>query len=167
MKKYLILILAGATFAACSSEPKLLRTEKISDKTEVQKAPVQADKLLTLEISGMTCVMGCGGAIRSALTETGGVASCEFDFKEGRKTNIAKISYDSQKISVEDIRRMLSELNDKQFTLGTGLDESIGDAGAAKAGQSNSDAEKAVVSAKSDEYHMPNLFTLLSRFFMR
>ena len=73
---------------------------------------------LNLEISGMSCEKGCGGTIRKALKQTGGVEQVSYDFEEGRTTQIAKISLDSNKVKLEDIKRIVSSLNENQFTTG-------------------------------------------------
>ena len=71
-----------------------------------------------MEIEGMTCVMGCGASIRKELYTTKAVSSVEFDFKEDRKINTAKIAFDSAKISIDEMVSIISNMNEKQFSLG-------------------------------------------------
>ena len=125
MLKLVVVFGAFAVLFSCSSEPKLLRTESINISETGPEREQNPDTDLTLEISGMTCVMGCGGSISSALIKTGSVANCDFDFKEGRKMNTAQISYNSSEISAEEIKKIISELNDKQFTTGDSTETKI------------------------------------------
>ena len=92
MKKIVFVLTTGILLSACSSEQEKVNTETIEAKTT--DVVVNPNQLLTMEIDGMVCQMGCGGAIRKGLKDTKGVASVEFDFEEERKTNVAKIAYD-------------------------------------------------------------------------
>ena len=56
-----------------------------------------------------------GGTIRSELWETAAIESCEFDFEQGRERNIAKIAFDKDKITVDQIISIVSNLNEGQF----------------------------------------------------
>lgn len=97
---------------------------KTSEAADLQVKPkseavtVVPNKLLSLEISGMTCEMGCGSEIRKALISTGAVERVKFDFKMGRDVNKAEISFDNTKISEDKIAEIVSEMNNKQFSVG-------------------------------------------------
>lgn len=102
---------------SCSSpEKKVISIEKkvVYKKLE----PVQANRKLAIEVSGMTCEHACGGSIRMALKETGAVDRVSYDFESGRKTNTAYITFDKSKISADKIVSIIETLNDKQFTTG-------------------------------------------------
>ena len=101
----------------CTSEEKPVFIRKESH-TVSKPNKVVSNKLVAMEIEGMTCVMGCGASIRKELYTTNAVSSVEFDFKEGRKLNTVKIAFDSAKISSDEMVSIISKMNEKQFSLG-------------------------------------------------
>ena len=101
----------------CISEDKPVFIRKESH-TVSKPNKVVPNKLVAIEIEGMTCVMGCGASIRKELYTTNAVSSVEFDFKENRKINTAKIAFDSAKISSDEMVSIISKMNEKQFSLG-------------------------------------------------
>ena len=111
-------------FVACNSTPEtiLLRREKV---VKALKKKVIGTKNMTTEIEGMTCEMGCGGSIRKALKETGGVERVQYDFVEGRKKQVAVVTYDAAKIDVQKMLQLIQSINEKQFTAKLVKDESI------------------------------------------
>jgi copper chaperone CopZ len=111
-------------FVACNSTPEtiVLRREKVVKTT---KTKVIGTKKMTTEIAGMTCEMGCGGSIRKALKETGGVERVQYDFVEGRKKQVALITYDAAKIDAQKMLQLIQTINEKQFTAKLLKDESI------------------------------------------
>jgi copper chaperone CopZ len=119
MKKALFLGLTTSLFllGSCSSgEKKITSVEK---KVAYKKLDsVQADRKLAVEVSGMSCEHACGGSIRMALKETGAVDRVSYDFKTGRKTNTAYITFDKSKISADKIVSIIETINEKQFTTG-------------------------------------------------
>lgn len=80
---------------------------------------------LTVEVSGMSCVHACGGAIRMGLKDTKAVDRVSFDFKDGRKTNTCYVTFDEKKISEKQIISIIQKLNNKQFTTGKSSVEPI------------------------------------------
>jgi copper chaperone CopZ len=151
--------------SACSSEPTVvhLRTEK--GKKEV-KIPVNANRSLTMEIKGMTCEMGCGGSIRKELKATGGVSRVEFDFVEGRKVQTAKISFDTNKITADAMVKIISTMNDKQFTIGKSSSEALETSLSTSSTSETVDSENETVELYEQSYTMPNLLNILSGFFI-
>lgn len=118
MKHAIFLGLATVlVLGSCSSnEKKIISIEK---KIVYKKLdPVQANRKLAIEVSGMTCEHACGGSIRMALKETGAVDRVSYDFEAGRKTNTAYITFDKSKISADKIVSIIETLNDKQFKTG-------------------------------------------------
>jgi copper chaperone CopZ len=69
--------------------------------------------------------MGCGSSIRKELYNTKGVSEVEFDFEEDRKTNIAKIKFDKNKVSVEEMVSIVNTMNENQFKVGKTETENI------------------------------------------
>lgn len=139
-----------------------------TEVTEVQKVVIP-NKLLTVEIDGMVCQMGCGSAIRKALLETGGVSSCEFDFEEERKTNISKISFDKNAVSADKLVKIISELNEGQFTTGQVKTVTLTDvAGHEEIKTSEVKPLKSTVNVSSSSgIQLPNLLELLSALLVR
>lgn len=149
-------LLVIASSCAGNSEKIYLRTEK-GEQAEVAK--VAANAMLTVEIKGMMCEMGCGSSIRKELKSTGAVARVQYNFVEERELNTAMISYDSTQISAADMLKRIQKMNDKQFTLGKqkveALTESKSDS---KATGSNDDAG---VNMDESAFRIPNLLNIL------
>ena len=126
MMKNLVLVISSAVIlGACTSEPKVihLRTEKRQKETSVK---VIANRVLSIEIEGMTCEMGCGGSIRKELRATKGVARVEFiNFDEKKKIQNAKISFDTNIITADEMVKIITTMNDKQFKVGKMSSEAI------------------------------------------
>jgi copper chaperone CopZ len=162
MKTLAIFFSSFLLLSACSSEPNvvLLRTEK---KHTAVKPVVQANRLLTLEVEGMTCEMGCGGSIRKELKATDGVERVEFNFVEGKKIQTAKISFDKDKISADKMVTILTSMNDKQFKVGNIRSEAIANPVSTESVKANADSpEKIKISTST--FALPNLMDILSRF---
>ena len=121
--KYLFISIV-VVFSACNSTPEtiVLRREKVVKTT---KTKVSGTKKMTAEIDGMTCEMGCGGSIRKALKETGGVERVQYDFVAGRKKQVAVVTYDAAKTDVLKMLQLIQTINEKQFTAKLLKDESI------------------------------------------
>lgn len=101
--------------AACQSS-STTDVKEINDEDIART--VEATHIAEIKIEGMTCEMGCGGDIRKALRNTGGVSKVDFDFKSDREVNSAFVHFDAQTINLESIKRVISELNKGQFTVG-------------------------------------------------
>ena len=116
MKILLTLFVFSILLFACNQKS----SEKIAQKKE-HKVPekVIANKMLTFEIEGMTCVMGCGGSIKKELAATNAVEKCEFEFEEGRAKNIVKVSFDQNKTTVKELINIVTKMNDNQFKVGS------------------------------------------------
>lgn len=118
MKTLLAIITLGFLYSCSNqSENKVIRTEHV-EKNESKKEIVVPNRELTMEVSGMTCVMGCGSSIRKELYQTKGVSEVEFDFEEERETNIAKIKFDKNIVSVDEMVNIVNTMNENQFTVG-------------------------------------------------
>lgn len=115
------LVISLVVFSCSEAKNDTETTKTTQEKTE----PVKGNCMLTLEIEGMTCVMGCGGSIRKELNATNAIESCEFEFEEGRAMNTAKISFDKDKITVDKIIQIVSTMNKGQFKVGNNETEDI------------------------------------------
>jgi len=162
MRSIIFVSLVSSLFVACSSEPNVvhLRTVK-GHKTGAVK--VNANRMLTVEIEGMSCEMACGGSIRTNLKATGAVDRVQFDFEEGRKIQTAFISYDSNKISDSEMLKLIQTINEKQFTTHKYSSEEISDTNEESTSENNNAEESSSVdvSEVAPSIELPNLFDLL------
>lgn len=115
MKKIIFSFAIVGLLSACSDSPE----DTSSNNNEQSVAAVIPNSVATMEIDGMVCQMGCGASIRKELTATGGVSNCEFDFEDGRETNVATVAYDNQTVSEKELIKLVSTINDNQFTVGS------------------------------------------------
>lgn len=164
MRKAAFVFIIFPLIFSCSSEPHVihLRTEKGKKETKV---PVAANRVLTMEIEGMTCEMGCGGSIRKELKAAGGVARVEFvDFKEGAKKQTARVSYDTNKITVDEMVKIVTTMNDKQFTVGKTSSETIDAPATTSTTATPEESEDDKVKISETSFQMPNLLDILSSF---
>lgn len=168
MKKVIFSTLIIASLTACSTS-----TEKTEVAVESKPLPqlaqveVTPNRVMTMQIDGMVCQMGCGGSIRKELKGTEAIANCEFDFEDGRETNTATISFDKEKISADEIIKIVSEMNEKQFTIGdvsTTVLENIPGHEDVTTPETTSekDAATSVEISSTTGIQLPNLFDLLS-----
>ena len=146
--------------SACSSEKLGKTVEKTT--VETAKVDVNPNQLLTMEIDGMVSQLGCGGSIRKGLKETNGVASVEFEFEEERKTNVAKIAYDKSIVSSEELIKVVSNLNEGQFLVGTVSFEDVVTPTKATKTSSTRNSEEPKVEVSSSYVKLPNLLDLFS-----
>lgn len=113
IKSICLTMVALLYLASCSQTVKTTSNKKQITSSSIKKKVIpNASSVLAIE--GMVCKMGCGASIRKSLSENGGVANCEIDFKE-RKVNFLKIKYDSTQVTLQKMMQLLSTINDKQF----------------------------------------------------
>lgn len=172
MKK-IIYFLISLVVLSCNSESKKEITRKEHVKTQQDNSPkVNPNKLLTIEIDGMSCVMGCGSSIRKELYATKGVSEVEFDFEEERTTNIAKIKFDKDLVTVDEMVRILNTMNENQFKVGKTTTENIEispvhqDENSEEEEESHT-SEKPVIKTSSNSIETSSFVNLLSRFFTK
>lgn len=95
LNKSLILILIAIIFASCDFKAKE-GTEDSEIKTKKLEADIQTARL---EISGMTCEIGCAKLIQSKLYKTDGVSFAEIHFADSS----GLVTYDANRLSKQDI----------------------------------------------------------------
>tara|TARA_R110002073_G_scaffold108336_9_gene243623 strand:+ start:54607 stop:54951 length:345 start_codon:yes stop_codon:yes gene_type:complete len=84
-------IVLSFSITSCKKE-----ATKVETSTEVSIAKMET---VSLDISGMTCEIGCAKTIQSKLSRKEGVASAKVVFTD----SIATIQFDSNKISSNDL----------------------------------------------------------------
>lgn len=91
--KYILTLTIITTLSSCKngSAPKVANVQKGIQNIEVS-------------IEGMTCEIGCAKLIESKVHKLAGVTSSEVDFEN----KVGKISYDSSKISKEEIVKTIT-----------------------------------------------------------
>ena len=70
-------------------------------------------------VQGMVCKMGCGGSIRKALKETCAVERVDVNYIDSLQEQTIKVYYNREQIAPRQMRAILAEINDKQFTVRT------------------------------------------------
>jgi copper chaperone CopZ len=125
MKKPLFIMLLISVIFSCTNQEEKIIVKNAKPKEEKKAVEVTPNKILTLEVEGMSCEMNCGGSIRKELKKTGAVSRVEFVWVEEAEKQVAKISYDDTKITDKEIISIIEELNDGQFTTYGGESEKI------------------------------------------
>jgi len=168
MKKicYMLPVAGFLMFSSCSSD---VPVKTAAQEQAVSPGKVVPNRILSLEIEGMVCKMGCGGSIRKELKATGAVADCEFDFEEDREVNTAKIAFNKEKISADEIVKIISEMNEKQFSVGKTSTSEIDDreVNLEETTSSSASQETAKIKVSETSFKMPDLLKLFSRLIMR
>ena len=164
MKKIAIISLSSLLVFSCQSTEVNVE-ERVSNPVsmETEDVAVLPTKVATIEITGMTCVKGCGGSIRKSLKGTKGVERVSFDFDADRATDIATVYFDDQIVSVDEMKQRLSVLNNNQFTVG---EISIKDFSATSSNnsESKSTSEDSKIDACNSTFEFPNLLDIFSSF---
>jgi len=115
MFKFFIPLFVIFLFSCTRQEEKVI-VKNAKPKQEKRVVEVIPNKLLTLEVEGMSCEMNCGGSIRKELKKTGAISRVEFVWVEEAERQSTKISYDDTKISDKEILTLIENMNDGQFT---------------------------------------------------
>ena len=135
------------------------------DSDEPEAIIVDANRVMTMELEGMVCSMGCGGSIRKELNAKRGVAICEFDFEDERAIDIATIKFDKNQITVDEIIAIVSKMNDSQFKVIKTSVERLEPVNVKEVNTSSKKSSKPRFEAANASFHFPNIFDLFSAFF--
>jgi len=126
---------------------------------------VQADRMLVVELEGMVCQMGCGGSIREDLYASKGVASVSFDFDEKNPVDVARVAYNREKISADQIISIISKTNDGQFKVKSSHSEPYIDESpkVKESAESSKDSKNSKLTIKSTaNVDVPDVFDVFS-----
>ena len=154
---------------SCSSnsDNHVVRKEHVNVE-ENSSENVVANRKLIMEVNGMTCVMGCGSSIRKDLYNTKGVSEVEFDFEEDRKTNLAKIKFDKNIVSVEEMVSIVNAMNENQFTVGKTETENINIKNSEEevihTHSSDKDENEEIIKTSSSSFGVTGFIALLTNF---
>ncbi|MFD2567163.1 cation transporter [Pseudotenacibaculum haliotis] len=94
--RHIIIAMLVVTFTMSSCKKEAEKKEVTNEKTEVLAADLQT---VSLNISGMTCEIGCAKTIQSKLSKKEGVASAKVVFTD----SLATIEFDKNRTSKEDL----------------------------------------------------------------
>ncbi len=173
LTKLIFLLVVAAGLMACNSasQPEANKSQKDS-KTKNSTAQdgemlpdVKADRLLIVELEGMVCKMGCGGSIREDLYASNAVASVTFDFDEENPVDVARVAFDREKITADEIVAIINKTNDGQFkVLGSHSEPYVSDVPATNEKESTSSENKSSkISMKSTaNVDVPDVFDVFS-----
>ena len=95
----MFVILSLAIFTSCQEKKGAKVDEEISD----EKIEVKDLKKAKIEISGMTCEIGCAKLIQSKLYKTDGVTFAQVSFED----SVGIVDFDANKISQKDLKKVV------------------------------------------------------------
>lgn len=146
-----------------STGDKTAATEMTSQQDlQSLAASVNPTDKLALPVTGMSCEMACGGAIRKALIETKAVNRVQFDFQMARDTNVAYISYDANKIQEKELISLIEKINDGQFHTGNSTSTSLEVKGSGGSHAGNTQSSTNVFSAPQiPQIKLPSILDIL------
>jgi hypothetical protein len=162
MRLIILVPLVYSLLFSCIGESNVVHVRTVKGQKK-EAVKVKANRMLTVEIEGMACEMACGGSIRSHLKSTGAVERVQFDFEDGRRIQTAFITYNSKKISDEEMLELIQSINEKQFTTYNYNSKVLGVSRVPDQSEKNSTKEtsKINVSEVNPSIELPNLFDLL------
>lgn len=103
IRKIFFVLFIATLFISCnvSNEKKVDPLE-----LEVNKEATKNLTNLEVEITGMTCEIGCAKLIQSKLYKTEGVSFAEVSFEKAN----GKITYDANKISNDELKKIIENI---------------------------------------------------------
>lgn len=170
VSKFLVILSSALVLVACNapseSKAKLADKKEMNATDDGEMLPdVQADRMLVVELEGMVCQMGCGGSIREDLYASKGVASVSFDFDEDNPVDVARVAFNREKISADQIVSIISKTKDGQFKVKSSHSEPyIDDSPKVKeSAESSKNSKNAKISIKSTaNVDVPDVFDVFS-----
>lgn len=82
-----------------------------------QKSTAKANATVQFQVSGMVCKMGCGGAIKKELGETGAVEFVDVSFEEDQPSQSIVVYYDAKKTNPVKLTEQIERVNDGNFSV--------------------------------------------------
>lgn len=91
INKFMFLLLASVIFVSCQGK-------------DSKEEPVTADiRTVEIDISGMTCEIGCAKLIQSKLYKTEGVSFAEVSFSD----STGVVSFDANRLTENDLKKVV------------------------------------------------------------
>ena len=161
MKKYIALLFI-LSLIACGGSGTPSPAVNVA-RTESSVAITSGSPVSTadLSITGMTCGMGCGGAIKNALAKLPGVNGTEIQFESAEQANHAVVTYDPAKVSDAELIQAVQSIHEGQYKVqAVGITKQVLSAGST---EGQTEAEEAKVNATLPDVVLPSIVALLSR----
>ena len=95
-KIILVVLVAVFTISSCNTETKKTPKQEIAKTPKLEK--------IAIDISGMTCEIGCAKTIQSKLSKKAGITSARVIFKD----SLGLVEFDANTISAEDINSFIN-----------------------------------------------------------
>ena len=167
MKKVVVLasfvaIIAGG-IVACSGGGESAAPEVPTTVTE-KVVPAGSEMVYTasIGIEGMTCSVGCAGAIESKLASMDGVASCEVDF-EGKT---AHVTYDESKVNDKAMVGTITGIADGMYSVtSVNIEKPVAGTGDASGSDETASDDESALNVQAPAIKVPNIFDLFSRLY--
>lgn len=132
----------------------------VTEQVITQGTPVT---FADLSISGMSCEMMCGGAIKKALAQVPGVAGTEIKFIEGDENDHAIVTFDPAQVNDAQLVEAVQKIHDGQYkVVAVAVTKQVKGEGAASEGEEAAGATEAKVNAELPTLRLPSLLELLS-----
>lgn len=166
MIKRSLLVFTVAFAVSCSQGPSAVQADIQVPHTSKEVAITSGEPvtMADLSISGMTCEMMCGGAIKDALAQLKGVDHTEIAFtaEEGKPSH-AVVTYDPAQVSDVDMVKTVQALHEGQYkVLAVDITKQVVRTGEAAGPAETEETEKVNASALG-EVVIPSILALLTR----
>ena len=93
---FVTIVIAVFTLSSCNTETKKTPEVLIAKTPKMEK--------VAINISGMTCEIGCAKTIQSKLSKKAGIASAKVIFKD----SLGLVEFDANTISAQDINTFIN-----------------------------------------------------------
>ena len=121
------------------------------------------DTISEFNVTGMTCVHGCGGSIRKGLYEKEMAAQVDIEFNEETGLGNIAVYHNKNGVSSEQIKELIEKLNDGQFEAEyTGSKDYAASEESMNSNGSSSSREDATVEVQDRLITFPNITDLLN-----
>ncbi len=154
-----------ATLAACGEATVPAAEADVHVARSVNEVAIASGTPVTmadLGIEGMTCAMGCGGTIKSALAKLPGVSGAEVNFTDAEHANHVVVTYDPAKVSDADMVKAVQAIHNGDYkVVSVGITKQVLKQGASDAPREGT--EDAQVNASLESVALPSLVALLQR----
>lgn len=120
MKKliYLLpLIIFSCTTEVSDENTEIKESLPVIEEVVILKKDIKADSKIVMEISGMTCEMGCVSTIRNHVTQMKGSTNFDMDFDTERETDFATVEFDSRLLTKEEIKEEVESIAQGIYTV--------------------------------------------------
>ena len=163
MKSNRIPLIFMAALLACSSpQPDTTVIPTDVTRTVVEVADMaEGFYRADLSISGMSCEMMCGGAIKKALAKVEGVESTDIDFDAEKDVDHAIVTFKSDIVDDAALVAAVNAIHDGAYQVQAVVVEVPVGSSAVQASNAKGDARKSVTD-DLPEIQMPSLMDILS-----